>query len=79
MAQISVMMAAYNTEAYIARALDSILAQTFSDFDVIVVDDGSTDATGAIADAYAAADAVSFEGKYLRRDIGRRALAAMEV
>lgn len=56
MAQISVMMAAYNTEAYIARALDSILAQTFSDFDVIVVDDGSTDATGAIADAYAARD-----------------------
>ncbi|MDD5864110.1 MAG: glycosyltransferase family 2 protein [Firmicutes bacterium] len=56
MAQISVMMAAYNAESYIARALDSILAQTFTDFDVIVVDDGSKDATGAIADAYAARD-----------------------
>ena len=56
MAQISVMMAAYNTEAYIARALDSILSQTFSDFDVVIVDDGSTDATGDIADAYAAKD-----------------------
>jgi len=56
MAQISVMMAAYKTEAYIRRALDSILAQTFSDFDVIVVDDGSPDATGAIADEYAAKD-----------------------
>ena len=56
MAQISVMMAAYNTEDYIARALDSILAQTFTDFDVIVVDDGSKDATGAIADAYASRD-----------------------
>ena len=56
MARISVMMAAYNAEPYIGRALDSILAQTFSDFDVIVVDDGSKDATGAIADAYAARD-----------------------
>lgn len=56
MAQISVMMAAYNTEAYIRRALDSILSQTFQDFDVIVVDDGSQDATGAIAEAYAQRD-----------------------
>lgn len=56
MAQISVMMAAYNTEAYLGRALDSILSQTFSDLDVIVIDDGSTDATGAIADAYASRD-----------------------
>lgn len=56
MAQISVMMAAYNTEAYIGRALDSILSQTFSDFDVIVVDDGSTDATGAIIDGYSVRD-----------------------
>ena len=56
MAQISVMMAAYNAEPYIRRALDSILQQTFRDFDIIVVDDGSRDATGAIADAYAARD-----------------------
>lgn len=56
MAQISVMMAAYNAENYIRRALDSILAQNFRDFDIIVVDDGSKDATGAIADEYAARD-----------------------
>lgn len=56
MAQISVMMAAYNAENYIRRALDSILAQTFPDFDIIVVDDGSRDATGAIADEYASRD-----------------------
>lgn len=56
MAQISVMMAAYNAENYIRRALDSILAQTFPDFDIIVVDDGSQDATGVIADEYAARD-----------------------
>lgn len=56
MAKISVMMAAYNTEAYIRRALESLQAQTLRDFDVIVVDDGSTDGTGAIADSFAAAD-----------------------
>lgn len=56
MATISVMMAAYNAEKYLRRALDSILAQTFRDFDIIVVDDGSKDATGAIADEYAAKD-----------------------
>lgn len=56
MAQISVMMAAYNAEAHLRRALDSLIAQTFRDFDVIVVDDGSKDATGAIADEYAQRD-----------------------
>lgn len=56
MAQISVMMAAYNAESYIRRALDSILGQTFRDFDVIIVDDGSKDATGAICDDYAGRD-----------------------
>lgn len=56
MAQITVMMAAYNAEPYLRRAVDSILAQTFPDFDLIITDDGSKDATGAIADAYAARD-----------------------
>ncbi|MDO5400302.1 MAG: glycosyltransferase family 2 protein [Eubacteriales bacterium] len=56
MAEISIMMAAYNAEAYIRRALDSILASTFADFDIIVVDDGSKDRTGAIADEYAGRD-----------------------
>lgn len=56
MAQITVMMAAYNAAKYLPRALDSILAQTFPDFDVIIVNDGSKDETGAIADAYAKAD-----------------------
>ena len=56
MAQITVMMAAYNAEKYIRRAVDSVLAQTFPDFDLIITDDGSRDATGDIADAYAARD-----------------------
>lgn len=56
MAEITVMMAAYNAAPYLRRALDSIANQSFSDFDVIITDDGSTDGTGAIADEYAARD-----------------------
>lgn len=56
MAKITVMMAAYNVEPYLARALDSILVQTFRDFDVIIVNDGSSDATGDICDEYAGKD-----------------------
>ena len=54
--KISVIVAAYNAERYIGRCLDSILAQTMSDFEIIVVNDGSTDGTPAILDEYAAKD-----------------------
>ena len=53
---ISVLMTSYNREAYIAEAIDSVLAQTFGDFELIVSDDGSTDATVAIANEYARRD-----------------------
>ena len=56
MAQITVMMAAYNAGQYIRRALDSLRQQTFPDFDVIIVNDGSKDDTGAIADEYVSMD-----------------------
>lgn len=56
MALISVIVPLYNVEAFLSRCVDSILAQTFADFDVILVDDGSTDGSGAICDAYAAQD-----------------------
>lgn len=55
--RVSVVMPAYNAQAFIAAALDSALAQTFSDLEVLVVDDGATDATGSIADDYARRDA----------------------
>ena len=46
----------YNTEQYLHRCIDSILAQTFTDFELILVDDGSTDESGKICDEYAAND-----------------------
>jgi glycosyltransferase involved in cell wall biosynthesis len=49
---ISVIVPLYNKVDYIRRALDSIAAQTFCDFEVIVVDDGSTDGGGQLASAY---------------------------
>lgn len=53
---ISVMMPAYNVEAYLSAALDSLMNQTYSNWEAIVVDDGSTDGTKAILEAYAAKD-----------------------
>ncbi len=50
--QVSVVMAVYNGEKYLRQALESILHQTFTDFEFIIVDDGSTDTTPAILDAY---------------------------
>ena len=47
--EISVIIAAYNVENYLERAIRSILDQSFDEFEIIVVDDGSSDKTGEIA------------------------------
>lgn len=54
--KISVIVPVYNVAPYLSRTLDSILAQTYSSIEVILVDDGSTDDTGAICDQYSAKD-----------------------
>ena len=54
--KISVIVPIYNTEQYLSRCLDSILNQSFTDFELLLVDDGSTDGSGAICDAFAAKD-----------------------
>ena len=49
---VSIVIPMYNTEKYIGECLDSILAQTFKDFEVIVVDDCSTDKSCAVVESY---------------------------
>jgi len=50
--KVSVLMAVYNGEKYLREAIDSILSQTFTDFEFIIVDDGSTDASVEIINTY---------------------------
>ena len=54
--QISVIVPVYQAEAYIRRCLDSIVNQTFQDWECILVDDGSKDNSGTICDNYAVRD-----------------------
>ena len=56
MPAISVIVPVYKVEKYIHRCVDSVLGQTFADFELILVDDGSPDNCGAICDGYAAKD-----------------------
>ena len=53
---VSVLMTAYNREKYIAEAIASVLVSTYTNFELIIVDDGSVDHTVAIAKQYAAGD-----------------------
>lgn len=57
MVKVSVIMLTYNREALVGRAIESVLAQTMKEFEYIIVDNGSTDNSGHIADAYAKQDA----------------------
>ena len=53
---ISVISPIYNMERLLSKCIDSILAQTFNDFELILIDDGSTDRSGVICDEYATRD-----------------------
>lgn len=56
MAKISIIVPVYNTAKYLERCVDSIVAQTYADWELLLVDDGSTDRSGDICDRYAASD-----------------------
>lgn len=53
---ISVIIPVYNVEPYLRRCVDSILAQSYQNFEILLIDDGSTDASGDICDEYAEQD-----------------------
>ncbi|MDR2115024.1 MAG: glycosyltransferase [Planctomycetaceae bacterium] len=53
---ISIIVPVYNTEKYLKRCVDSILNQVYNDLEILLIDDGSTDGSGAICDQYAEQD-----------------------
>lgn len=57
MTKLSVIIPVYNVEAYLAKCVESVLAQDFADYELLLVDDGSTDNSGSMCDEYAAAHA----------------------
>lgn len=50
---VSVVVPVYNVERYLHRCIDSLIRQDYSSYEIILVDDGSTDDSGAICDEYA--------------------------
>ncbi len=76
---ISVIVPVYNVEAYLPRCLETIAAQTYRNLEIILVDDGSTDESGEICDAFAQKDSrakvihQSNQGLWAARNVGKRA------
>jgi len=56
MPKVSVIVPVYNTEGYLSRCINSILSQSYTDFELLLIDDGSRDNSGAICDHYATRD-----------------------
>ncbi|MDY6045843.1 MAG: glycosyltransferase family 2 protein, partial [Anaerobutyricum sp.] len=56
MAEISMIVPVYQVEKYIAQCIESVINQTFHDFELILIDDGSKDNSGKICDSYAEKD-----------------------
>ena len=75
MCEISIVVPVYNKQSYIENTVGSILEQTFHDFELLLIDDGSTDDSGRICDELAASDGrvkvlhVTSDFEMLREDI----------
>ena len=75
MPDVSVILPVYNREQSVARAIRSVLAQTFAPIELIVVDDGSTDGTRAVLDSFGSQITVIDQphaGAYVARNRGIR-------
>ena len=79
MLKISIIVPVYNTEEYLRECFDSIIAQTYSQFEVIVVDDGSSDGSGAICDEYANKDSRFRVIHQINQGVSMARNAALEV
>ena len=75
---VSVIVPAYNIENYISRCLDSLIAQTYRNLQIIVVDDGSTDKTGAIVNDYSAKDSRILPIHQQNKGVSSARLAGLE-
>ena len=69
---ISIIMPTYNRASYIEEALDSIKKQTFTDYEIIVVDDGSTDNTKEILENYSGIRYLLLEKRIKTQKIGNK-------
>jgi glycosyltransferase involved in cell wall biosynthesis len=76
---VSVLLPALNAARHLRGAVDSVLAQTFRDFELLIIDDGSADDTRAIAEAYAARDPRVRVLSHPNKGMGRALNDAMEV
>lgn len=56
MPAISIVMPVYNTKEFVGKAIESILNQTFKDYEFLIIDNGSTDGSGEVIDRYATMD-----------------------
>lgn len=54
--KVSIILPVYNVEAYLSRAIESLIKQTYQNIEIILVDDGSMDQSGKICDSYAEKD-----------------------
>ena len=72
--RVSVIMPAYNVEKYVGEAIESILNQTFTDFEFIIINDGSTDNTASIIAEYAKKDE---RIRFINRDDNRGFIATL--
>ncbi len=69
--EVSIVMPVLNGERYIAEAIDSVLAQTYTDYELVLVDDGSTDRTREIVESYTARLRVRYVTHPVRQGISR--------